>query len=443
MRGTEAQRARAQKRDKWFEKDTPKYPVLDRDRDKLSLDEGRDKENWSSLAALARTGRPQRSFSAAKERNSQTKLRQEDVATSTQFTKPTSTVKLTTSMDGTLRCVVNDTKSLFNHADSTIVILNINGATKAEVDRVTNGKFLKIVPCLLEKTPTVESVEDLVLPVRDRLLGRSESTSMIPVTRLALRVIPSDAKRIFAAYGKRSVKKIIAGTIVTIRATECVGQNEARARGLLGNKAKSLGHTIDTYNPLRRDHEVSIGGGIYMHGVKDRGARDTAGLRVIREEMKDLPGTTSLRSTVYQASHMEQALTSLGSQIVEVQRAFDIAASVKGVKDKFRQSVVSAREATEIACKLCRAPVPGAGDIVRHFMIEQDDQKYLTFSDFIKLYAFGFSHFKSMEVAPFASSTTVHSKHADLSVEQDADNFSNDDEEEDVGGLKIGVGRKK
>ena len=40
MHGTNIEKARALKRDKWFEKeyDIPKYPVMERDRKKLNFD---------------------------------------------------------------------------------------------------------------------------------------------------------------------------------------------------------------------------------------------------------------------------------------------------------------------------------------------------------------------------------------------------------------------
>ena len=61
MRGSRVQKARAERRDKWFEKeyDVPKYPIMERDRKKLNFDQGREIHNWDDLAALSRTGRPE------------------------------------------------------------------------------------------------------------------------------------------------------------------------------------------------------------------------------------------------------------------------------------------------------------------------------------------------------------------------------------------------
>ena len=123
MRGSEAQRARASVRDKWYEKDVPKYPILERDRKKLSYDEGREKENWGDLAALARTGRPQRSFKRESydEKDNRAKA---DIL----FERPTKTVKLMKSIDGTLRCEVKKLEASSGIA-SCIVIIHILSIT--------------------------------------------------------------------------------------------------------------------------------------------------------------------------------------------------------------------------------------------------------------------------------------------------------------------------
>ena len=48
---------------------------------------------------------------------------------------------------------------------------------------------------------------------------------------------PCDAKRVLSLYGKRVVKKVIAGCVVGISAIECIGENEAKARGLMNSSS--------------------------------------------------------------------------------------------------------------------------------------------------------------------------------------------------------------
>jgi|EP00945_MAST-04E_sp_MAST-4E-sp1_P004296 hypothetical protein len=468
MRGSEAQRARASVRDKWYEKDVPKYPILERDRKKLSYDEGREKENWGDLAALARTGRPQRSFKRESydEKDNRAKA---DIL----FERPTKTVKLMKSIDGTLRCEVKKLEASSGIA-SCIVIIHIDGTTKEEIVRVTKGKIYTIAPCFLQQDPIVESLEDVA---HSGSVGRKKTSA--PRARMALRVTPADAKKILALYGKRNVKKVVSGAIVDVRATECIGDNEATARGLLRNGGSPLQSTfrggtstLSTYNPLSGISVDTIRATTTVSGTdkdrkpakqklsrpsntiqfnarrpnksntpgSDRYAKTFAGVLKEREgETETVPGTRPApmsSSGPYKASHMEQALSMLGSQIVEVQRAFDTQSSIKGIKNKLREPVISSREATEVACKLCRVPVAGAGDLVRHFMTEQKDSKFLTFSDFTKLYAFCFFHFKPVEdslsqvetsLMRFKTMTIAKLENLDDPVSD----FTSSDEEED------------
>ena len=62
------------------------------------------------------------------------------------------------------------------------------------------------------------------------------------------------------------------------------------------------------------------------------------------------------------------------------------------MKNKEDEPVISFREATEAICRLLKNVPPGAGDIVRHFMEDQEDKRYINYSDFVKLFAFGFHH---------------------------------------------------
>ena len=82
MRGSKLQKARAERRDKWFEKeyDVPKYPIMERDRKKLNFDQGREIHNWDDLAALSRTGRPETSKprKKAKTKTSTVKIRSDE-----------------------------------------------------------------------------------------------------------------------------------------------------------------------------------------------------------------------------------------------------------------------------------------------------------------------------------------------------------------------------
>ena len=422
MHGTNIEKARALKRDKWFEKeyDIPKYPVMERDRKKLNFDQGKDIHNWDDLAALTRTGKPSYKKKNKKKfknpyrnevnNDDDEKTRQQGKEKQEQpsFIKPSQTVRLSKSFDkSSLRCEVHDIETKETNS-VCILVLSIDGANKKTIERVTNGNISKIVSCYIEGEMKISSLQDVVKNVK-----KNDTTS--PACRLSLRVSPSDAKRILALYGKRVVKKVISGSVVNISAIECIGENEATARGLLlGNNNdrteqmnKAAGATVGTSD---NDGYNIIGTGDIKSFEEEERLRFTLGgskkkrtLNGISSTSFDttkLSGSGALLSPQsspqlykhYHASHLEQALNMIGSFILKVNDEFEQTCDINSMKNKDDEPVISLREATEAICRLLKTVPPGAGDIVRHFMEEQEDKRYMNYSDFVKLFSFGFYH---------------------------------------------------
>ena len=82
----------------------------------------------------------------------------------------------------------------------------------------------------------------------------------------------------------------------------------------------------------------------------------------------------------------------IGSDVLKVNDIFEKTYEINATKNKDDEPVISLREATEAICRLLKTVPPGAGDIVRNFMVDQEDKTFMNYSDFVKLFSFGFYH---------------------------------------------------
>ena len=382
MRGSKLQKARAERRDKWFEKeyDVPKYPIMERDRKKLNFDQGREIHNWDDLAALSRTGRPE-DFKAKKKKSNKDENFNGENKIRRTFAKPSQTVRLSKSFDKTsLRCEVRDIEG--SDIDSAcILVLAINGVDKKTIERTTNGNFSKIVSCYIEGKMKVLSLQDVNNETTYKKIEQVTASC-----RLSLSLSPCDAKRVLSLYGKRVVKKVIAGCVVGISAIECIGENEAKARGLMNSSSgKRNNYTnIDaTQIDLKKEDTLRFTlGGSKSRKNSRHGTKETISVAQQSPQLHKH----------YRASHLEQALAIIGGDILQVNDVYEKAYQRNKMKNKEDEPVISFREATEAICRLLKNVPPGAGDIVRHFMEDQEDKRYINYSDFVKLFAFGFHH---------------------------------------------------
>ncbi len=324
--------------------------------------------------------------------------------TPSPFSKPTQTIRLSKSFDKiSLRCEVHDNATKENNS-TCIVVLLIDGANKSTVQRVNNGNISRIISCYTEGEMKVSSLKDNV--------AKSKSTP--PSCRLSISVDASDAKRILALYGKRVVKKVISGSVVGISAIECIGANEAKARGLIGGGngkmatkrfadegtvLKNSSNSNSTYGEFDviatnnlNNYDVEEDSRFKLGGTERR--RKLGGRSIGEMPTKTLlsPQPSPELYKHYHASHLEQALNMIGSDILQVNDMFNKTCEINEMKNKEDEPVISLREATEAICRLLKTVPPGAGDIVRHFMEEQEDKRYMSYSDFVKLYGFGFYH---------------------------------------------------
>ena len=81
---------------------------MERDRQKLNFDEGRDIHNWDDLAALTRTGRPSYNSKSKKKKYNKSKMEKHDENNyynddvkqlPSSFIKPSHTIRLSKSFD--------------------------------------------------------------------------------------------------------------------------------------------------------------------------------------------------------------------------------------------------------------------------------------------------------------------------------------------------------
>ena len=252
---------------------------------------------------------------------------------------------------------------------------------KKTIERTTNGNFSKIVSCYIEGKMKVLSLQDV-----NNETTYKKIEQVTPSCRLSLSLSPCDAKRVLSLYGKRVVKKVIAGCVVGISAIECIGENEAKARGLMNSSSgKRNDYTnIDaTQIDLKKEDTLRFTlGGSKSRKNSRHGTKETISVAQQSPQLHKH----------YRASHLEQALAIIGGDILQVNDVYEKAYQRNKMKNKEDEPVISFREATEAICRLLKNVPPGAGDIVRHFMEDQEDKRYINYSDFVKLFAFGFHH---------------------------------------------------